>query len=141
MSALGYKLVNVDRAGGFEGDIFKLVLRHFNVRVGIDLVALHDVFVGNLLARVGVHLCIFDAVARLPVDLVEADFLGIGSSRIQSDRTGNEGKAQKAFPIGSGGHSNTPKRNRTSYLRRSCRNRSDNQFRQFRVFRQMNTYS
>src|SRR6266478_7044865 len=38
------------------------------------------------------------------VDLVEADFLGIRSGRIQSDRTGNKRKAQKAFPVGAGGH-------------------------------------
>src|SRR5216684_2989300 len=31
----------------------------------------------------------------------------------KSDRAGNEGKAQKALPVGAGGHSNTPKRNRT----------------------------
>src|SRR2546421_7579132 len=37
-------------------------------------------------------------------DLVEADFVGIGSGRIQSDRAGNERKAQEAFPVGAGGH-------------------------------------
>jgi hypothetical protein len=35
------------------GNVFQLVLRHFNVRIGIDLVALHDVVVGNFLAGVG----------------------------------------------------------------------------------------
>ncbi len=103
-AALRHKLVNVDRAGGFKGDIFQLVLRHFNVSVGIDLVALHDVFVGNFLPRVGVHLHVFDAVAGVSIDLVEADLLGIGSGWIQSDRAGNEGKAQKALPVGAGGH-------------------------------------
>ncbi len=49
--ALRDELVDVDGAGGFQGDVFKLVLRHLNVSVGIDLVALHDVFVGNFLAR------------------------------------------------------------------------------------------
>ena len=48
-AAFGNKLVNVDRAGGFQGDVFKPVLRHFNVSVGIDLVALRDVFVRNFL--------------------------------------------------------------------------------------------
>jgi hypothetical protein len=68
-----------------------------------DLVAFHDVIVGNFLAGISVHLGVFDAVASLSVDLVEADFLGIGSSRIQSDRAGNKRKAQKAFPVGAGG--------------------------------------
>ena len=49
-----------------------------------------------------VHLGVFDAMASLSVDLVEADFLGIRSGRIQSDRTGNKRKAQKAFPVGTG---------------------------------------
>jgi hypothetical protein len=48
-AALRDELVNVDRAGGFQGDVFKPVLRHFNVSVGIDLVALRDVFVRNFL--------------------------------------------------------------------------------------------
>jgi len=43
-------------------------------------------------------------VAGIPVDLIEADFFGLGSGRIQSDRTGNEGKAQKALPVGARGH-------------------------------------
>ena len=38
------------------------------------------------------------------VDLVEADLLGIGCGRKQSDRTGNEGKAQEPLPIGAGCH-------------------------------------
>jgi hypothetical protein len=42
--------------------------------------------------------------ASLTVDLIEADFLGIGSDRVQSDRAGNKRKAQKAFPVGAGGH-------------------------------------
>ena len=106
--AFGHELVDVDRSGGFQSNILKFVLRHLNVGVGINLVSLGNVFVGNFLASVGIHLGIFDAVARLTVDLVEADFFGIGSGRIQSDRTGNEGKAQKAFPVGAGGHGNTP---------------------------------
>jgi hypothetical protein len=41
-------------------------------------------------------------VTRLTVDLVEADLLGIGRGRIQSDRAGNKRKAQEAFPVGTG---------------------------------------
>jgi hypothetical protein len=49
--------------------------------------------------------------ARLFVDPVEADFFGLGCGRIQSDRTGKEGKAQEPVPIGAGCHENS-QRNR-----------------------------
>jgi len=54
------------------------------------LVALHDVFVRNFFAGISIHLHVLDAVAGVSVDLVETDFLGIGSGRIQSDRTSDE---------------------------------------------------
>src|ERR1700704_2151916 len=99
MSLLGTNSLMVDGACGFERNVFQLVFRHLNVGVGVDLVALHDVIVGNFLAGISIDLGVFDAVASLSVDLVEADFLGIGSGRIQSNRTGNKRKAQKAFPV------------------------------------------
>src|SRR4029077_20783972 len=40
----------------------------------------------------------------LAVDLVEADFFGIRRRRIEGNRAGHERKAQKAFPVGTGGH-------------------------------------
>ena len=100
-AALRHKLVNVDRAGRFHGDVFKLVLPHFDIGVGLDLVPFRDVIVGNILARVGIHLGIFDAVARPTVDLIEANLLGIGRGRTQSGRAGHKRKAQKAFPVNS----------------------------------------
>jgi len=36
--ALGNELVDVDGTGGFEGDVFQLVLRYLDVGIGIDLV-------------------------------------------------------------------------------------------------------
>src|SRR3954447_23982940 len=101
---LRHKLIDVDRSGGFERNVFQLVLRHLDVGVGIYLVAFDDVVVRNFLARVGVNLGVFDPVTGLLIDLVEADLFGIGSGRVQSDRAGDEGKAQKAFPVGTGGH-------------------------------------
>ena len=93
-------IVRVDSSAMFV----ELVLRHLDVGVGVDLVALDDVLVGDFLAGVGVDLRIFDAVAGLLVDLVEGDLLGVGGGRIQRDRTGHERKAQEAFPVGTGGH-------------------------------------
>jgi hypothetical protein len=101
---LRHELVDVDGAGRLQGDVLKLVLRHFDVGVGIDFVALGDVFGGDFLAGIGVDLHVFDAVAGVPVDLVEADLLGLGRGRVQSDRTGDERKAEEAFPVGAGGH-------------------------------------
>src|SRR5207237_8342318 len=88
---LRYKLVDFDGAGGFQRDVFKLFFRHLYVGVGINLESLRDLVVGNLLTRVGIDLQLLDAVAGLFVDLVERDFLGIRSSRIQSYRTSNQG--------------------------------------------------
>src|ERR1700732_2512788 len=83
--ALRHKLVDVDGPGGFGRTVFQLIFRHFDVSVGIDLVALHDVIVGNFLASISVHLGVFDAVAGLTVDLIETDLFGIGGGRIQSN--------------------------------------------------------
>src|SRR6185437_10621680 len=90
--------------GRFQRDVIELVLRDFDVGVGVDLVALHDVVVGDLLAGVGVDLGIFDAVAGLAIDLVETDLFAIRRRRIKGDRAGHERKAQEAFPVGAGGH-------------------------------------
>jgi hypothetical protein len=100
----GYELVDLDGTGGFQRDVLKLVLRHLDIGVGVDLVALHDIVGRDFLAGVGVDLGIFDAMAGLAVDLIEADLLGIRGCRIQSDRAGHERKAQKAFPVSAGGH-------------------------------------
>ena len=97
---------------GFECYAFQLVVRNLNVGVGVYLVAF-DYFVGgNLLPRVSIHLQVFDPVAGLLVELVEMDLFGIGCGWVQSDWASHEGKAQKPFPVGAGGHDrSTPERN------------------------------
>jgi hypothetical protein len=57
----------------------------------------------SFLACVGVDLGVLDAVAGLPVQLVERDLFGLRSGRIERDGTGDERKAQKAFPVRAGG--------------------------------------
>jgi hypothetical protein len=59
-----HELVDLDGAGGFQRDLIELLLRHLDERVGVDLVALDDVLVGDLLARVGIDLGVF---VRWPV--------------------------------------------------------------------------
>ena len=98
------ELVDLDGSRRFQRDVLELLLRHLDEGVGVDLVALDDVLVGDLLAGVGVHLGVLDAVAGLPVELVERDLFGFRRGRIERDRTGDEGKAQEAFPVSAGGH-------------------------------------
>jgi hypothetical protein len=66
------ELVDLDGAGRFKRDVLEFFLRHFDEGVGIDLVALDDVFVGDFLAGVGVDLGVLDAVAGLPVERATA---------------------------------------------------------------------
>jgi hypothetical protein len=47
-------------------------------------------------------------VAGVSVLLVEADFLRIGSGRIQSGSASDDGKAQKALPVDAGVVQSTP---------------------------------
>jgi|SRR4051812_2873055 hypothetical protein len=60
-AALRDELVNVNRASGFEGDVFQFVLRHFNVGVGIDLLTLYNFVRRNFLTSVSIHFQVFDA--------------------------------------------------------------------------------
>ena len=84
------ELVDLDGSGRFQRDVLELLLRHLDEGVGVDLVALDDVLVGNLLAGVGVDLGVLDAVAGLPVELVEGDFSRFRSGRIERDGTSDE---------------------------------------------------
>ena len=98
------ELVDLDGSRRFQRDVLELLLRHLDEGVGVDLVALDDVLVGDLLAGVGVHLGVLDTVAGLPVELVEGDLFGFRRGRIERYRTGDEGKTQEAFPVSAGGH-------------------------------------
>jgi hypothetical protein len=47
---------------------------------------------GNLPAGLCIDFDVFDAVARPPVELVEADLLSLGGGAIKRYRTADEGK-------------------------------------------------
>ena len=49
-----------------------------------------------------INLRVFDAVAGLSIDLVEADLFAIRRRRIEGDRASHEGEAQKAFQLARG---------------------------------------
>ena len=111
--AAWHEFVDLDGAGRLQRDVVELVLGHLDIGVGVDLVALDDVLVGHFLAGVRVDLGVLDAVAGLAVDLVEGDLFGIRGRRIKGDRAGHQRKAQKALPVGAGGHEITPKTQQT----------------------------
>ena len=75
-----YELVDLDGARAFERDVFKLVLRHLDIGVLIDLEALHDVVGRDFVTSLGIHLLIFDAVAGVAIDLIESDLFAVGTS-------------------------------------------------------------
>src|SRR5882762_5077429 len=99
-----HELIDLDGAGGFQGDVFEFFLGDLYVGVGVNLEGLDDVFARVLLAGLGIHAAVFNAVASVSVDLIEADLFGIGGGRVQLDRTGDEGQTKETFPIGSRGH-------------------------------------
>jgi hypothetical protein len=67
------EFVDLDSPRGFQRHVLKLFLGQLDERVSIDLIALDDVLVGDLLAGVGVDIGILDAVAGFPVELIERD--------------------------------------------------------------------
>jgi hypothetical protein len=77
---------------------------NLDVGIGIDLVALDDVLVGDLFAGFGIGSGILDPVAGVLVDLVERDFVGLGCGRIERNRTGDERQTQKTLPVGASSH-------------------------------------
>jgi hypothetical protein len=86
------ELVDLDDSRRFQRDVLELFLRHLDKRVGVDLVALDDILVGDFFAGIGVHIDVFDAVAGLSVELVEGHLFRLRGGRIERDRTGDEGK-------------------------------------------------
>jgi hypothetical protein len=70
------EFVDLDGPGRFQRDVLEFLLCHLDERVGVNLLALDDILFGDLLAGVGIDLGVLDAVARLPVELVEGYLLG-----------------------------------------------------------------
>ena len=69
------KLVNVDRARRLQRELVKLLLGDLNEGLLVERIAFDDVLVGHLFAGIGIHLHIFDAMAGLPVELIEGDLI------------------------------------------------------------------
>jgi len=100
------EVVDPDRSRRFQRDVLELPLCHLDECVGVDLVALDDVLVVDLLAGISVHLGVLDAVAGLSVELVERDFFGFRRCQIER-ATGQvtEERRRKSFQLARGGPS------------------------------------
>ncbi len=97
-----HELVDLDGARGFKRYLLELLLCHLDEGVGVDLVALDDVLVGDFLAVVHVDLGVLDPVAGLAIELVERNLLTLRGGRIRRDRAGDEEQTQETFPIRAG---------------------------------------
>lgn len=84
-------IVRVDSSATFSSS--------FDVGVSVHLVAFDDVVVGDLVARVRVHLHVLDAVPRVQVDLVEADLLGFRRGRVKGYGTVTSERRRKPFQL------------------------------------------
>src|SRR4051812_5932654 len=103
-----YKFAHVNCASAFQRNAFKFLLIKFEIAVLTDLIALDDFLLRYFLARFGIDLEVPYSMPSFLVDLVEADFLGVRRGGKKSHGAGDEGKAQKPFPVGTRGHAHTP---------------------------------
>ena len=78
MSAVQHEVVDLDHVAGAAGRRLDLVLVEDDVLARGDLVALHDLLVGDLLVLLRAEAPVLDARPVLEVDLVEVNGLGLG---------------------------------------------------------------
>jgi hypothetical protein len=75
------ELVDVDHPLALDGDRFEFLRLKFKVLALADLVALDNVGGFDFVAAVGIDLAVLDAMARVLVELVEADLLALAVVR------------------------------------------------------------
>src|SRR5262249_48707402 len=80
---LRHELVDLDCALALDGDRLKLFGLNLDILAFANLVALDDVGRIDLVAGLGIHLSVFDAIAGLLIDLIEANLLSFGARRKQ----------------------------------------------------------
>src|SRR5436309_1766686 len=96
---LGDELLDVDRPRLLGIEALELLVADDHVLVGADLVALHDVVPGDLLAVGGAHPLLLDADAVRLVELVKAHRL-LGDCAVELDRDVHQPEADGAGPDG-----------------------------------------
>jgi hypothetical protein len=87
---------------GLDFNLLKLFRLDGDIGVGIDLVALDDILGLDLIARIGVHFHISDAMPGLSVDLVEADLFGIGGDGNRATGQVTSERRRKPFQLARG---------------------------------------
>jgi hypothetical protein len=98
------ELIDLDRVLAFDGDRVEFFRLDRNVFVLLFLVPFNDALVVDLFAGLRIDLDVADAVAGFSVDLMETDLFALGSGGEKRDRTRDERKTQKAFPVGTSGY-------------------------------------
>src|SRR5262249_24667458 len=96
---LGYELVDVNHSLALDGDRLELLRSDFEVFALAGLVALDDVLLLDFLAGFDIDLAVFDPVAGLLVDLMEADFFPLRRRREQGDGTGDKRQFEVTLPV------------------------------------------
>src|ERR1035437_8751060 len=98
------EFVDIDRPGRLQRDVVEFVFGDLDIAVVVDLVALHNIFVVDFFAGVGINLKVFDAMSGLAIYLVKADLFAVRCRWKQRNRTCDQRKAQEALPICTRGH-------------------------------------
>src|SRR5438876_10673969 len=86
--------------GALDLDRFELRILHDEVVALGDLVAAAFVFRGDRLEGLFIDELLAQAIAGGLIDLPECDALGGRTRRMQRNRTGDQGKFEIAFPVG-----------------------------------------
>jgi hypothetical protein len=98
------EFVDLDGLGALERNRGKFILVDLDVMTFLDLVALDDLVRRDFLAGPFIDLAIANAIARLAIELIEADLVAICRRRENLYGTGHQRKTQEALPIGTRGH-------------------------------------
>ena len=101
---LRHELVDLDRALALDGDSLEFFGLDLDVSALADFIAFDDVGRVDLVSGLGIDLSVFDTIARLFIDLVEADLFSFAARGEECNRTRYEREFQIAFPIRTWGH-------------------------------------
>src|ERR1700757_1086475 len=90
-------MVRVDSSATFSSSSFVTSIK-------VSVSTLKPLTMSSLATSSPVSASTLAYLMRLPIELVERDLFVFRRGRIERDRTGNEGKTQKAFPVRAGRH-------------------------------------
>src|SRR6516225_877229 len=99
-----HEFVDLDRSLALDAERLKLFGLDRDVFALAHFVAFDDVGRVDLVSGLGIDLSVFDTIARLFIELVEADLFSLTARGEECDRTRYEREFQIAFPIRTWGH-------------------------------------